>query len=251
MIAVEGACPAERACDRKRKALREAREIGAGRLRPPCPAENGDRALSLREQRAEFAHLGRAGPDRRSLGPRRVGDLGRFGQHILGQRDHHRPRPTLHCDVESPLHDLRDLPRACNLGRPFGGGAEQGAIVHLLKGAPSHHRALDLPDEQNERRRVVLGDMNPVRGVGRAGAPRHEADPGAAGQPAVGQGHHGGARLLTADGEGERRVAHRVERGEIGLAGHAIDALDPLGHQLVDENLSAGAGTRMSHEGNP
>ena len=40
------------------------------------------------------------------------------------------------------------------------------------------------------------------------------------------------------------RIVERVERGEIGFARHAIDALDPLRDELIDENLAAGAGGR-------
>ena len=42
---------------------------------------------------------------------------------------------------------------------------------------------------------------------------------------------------------------HRVERREIGLAGDAKDALDPLGDELIDENLPAGAGLAERHGG--
>ena len=44
------------------------------------------------------------------------------------------------------------------------------------------------------------------------------------------------------------RVVHGVERGEIALAGHAGDALHPLGDELVDENLAAGAGIGFGHD---
>ncbi len=56
-------------------------------------------------------------------------------------------------------------------------------------------------------------------------------------------------RLLPADRQLDRRVIHRVERGEIGLAGDAKDPLDPLGDELIDENLPAGAGLELGHGG--
>ena len=40
----------------------------------------------------------------------------------------------------------------------------------------------------------------------------------------------------------------RVERGEIGFARDAIDPLDALGDELVDENLPAGAAGDDGHE---
>ena len=78
-----------------------------------------------------------------------------------------------------------------------------------------------------------------MRGVGRAGAAGDEADSRPPGEPPLGQRHDRRARLLPADGELDRRIVHGVEGGEVGFAGNAIDPLDPLGDELVDENLSA------------
>ena len=50
--------------------------------------------------------------------------------------------------------------------------------------------------------------------------------------------------------ERDRGVAQRVERGEEGFARHAIDAVDALSDELINENLSAGAGRRKGHGGN-
>jgi hypothetical protein len=55
----------------------------------------------------------------------------------------------------------------------------------------------------------------------------------------LGQGHHRGAGFLPADGQFDRRAAHGVESGEVGFARNAIDPLDSLRDELVDENLSA------------
>ena len=46
-----------------------------------------------------------------------------------------------------------------------------------------------------------------------------------------------------------RRIVERIERGEIGFARHAIEPLDPLSDELIDENLPARAGgRRWRHE---
>ena len=142
------------------------------------------------------------------------------------------------------LHDLGDLRRALDFGHPFGGRAEHRAIVHLLKRAATAHGPLDLADEQDHRRAVVLGDMDAVRGVGGAGAAGDEADAGPPGQPADDSRHDRRSRLLAADRHLDLGVVERVERGEIGFAGDAIDPLNPLRDQLVDEDLAAGAGFR-------
>src|SRR5208282_6364935 len=118
---------------------------------------------------------------------------------------------------------------------------------HLLEGSAADHRPLDLTDEQDHRSGIVLGDVDAVRGVGRARTAGDEAYAGPAGQATFGQRHHRGPRLLTADGDLDRRVVHGVERGKIRLARNAVDPLDALGRELVDENLPAGAGTLNGH----
>ena len=79
------------------------------------------------------------------------------------------------------------------------------------------------------------------------GRPGNEADPRPSGELPLGQRHHRGARLLPAHGHLDRRVDHGVERGEIGFAGDAVDPLDPLHDELVDEDLPAGAGRGTGH----
>ena len=144
--------------------------------------------------------------------------------------------------MKRALNDLRDLRRLLDLGRPFGEGAEKGAIVHLLKGAPAEHRSLDLADEQDHRRGIMLGDMDAMRGVGRARPARHEADSRPPGQPPLGQRHHRRAGFLAADRHLDARIVERVERCEEKLTGNAVDALNALNDELIDENPSASAG---------
>ncbi len=241
-LAVEDARAPKRAGHGQVEPFGEAGEGLARPLRPAATAEDGDRPLGAPEHLLQFRHLRLAGPDRHGGGARRVGRLGRLGQHVLGQRDHHRSRPALHGDMKRPLNDLRDLRRVVDLGRPFGDRAEKSPVVHLLKGPPTEHRPLDLADEQDHRRGIMLGDMDAMRGVGCARAAGDEADSRPAGQPAFGQRHHRRPGFLAADRHLDRRIVERVERREIGLAGDAIDALDALNDKLIDENPPAGAG---------
>ena len=94
-------------------------------------------------------------------------------------------RPCI-ADVKRALDNLRDLRGGLDLRRELRGRGEQSPIVHLLESAPPHHRPLDLAYEQDHRRRIVLGDMQPMRGVGRAGATGDETDSRASGQPPFG-----------------------------------------------------------------
>ena len=241
MLPVEGAGPAERADDGHVEAFGESREGRARPIGPACSAEDGDRALGAPQHLLQFGHLREPGPDRRRRDARGVGDLRALDEHVLRQRDHDRSRPSLHGDVEGAMDDLGYLGRAVDLRRPFGDGAEKGAVVHLLESAAADHRPFDLSDEQDHRSGIVLGDVDAVRGVGRAGAAGDETHPRPAGQAALGQRHHRRPRLLAADDDLDRGIVHGVKRGKIRFARNAIDSLDPLGPELVDENLPAGA----------
>ena len=239
VLAVERARAPKRACDGQVEAFGEPGEGGAGSLGPSPSAKNGDRPFGRPQHLLQFGHLREARPDRDPLGARSVRHGRHFRQHVLGQRNHDWPRPPLHRDVKRALDNLRDLRRPLDLRCELCGRSEERPIVHLLESAPSHHRPLDLADEQDHRRRIVLGDMQPMRGVGRAGTAGDEADSRPPSKAPLCQRHHRGARLLPADGEFDRRIVHGVEGGEVGFAGNAIDPLDPLGDELVDQNLSA------------
>lgn len=47
---------------------------------------------------------------------------------------------------------------------------------------------------------------------------------------------------MAADDHVDRGVVQSVERGEVALAGHAVDGIDAVCGQLVDEDLAAGTG---------
>jgi hypothetical protein len=149
--------------------------------------------------------------------------------------------------MERALHDFRNARGVLDLRRPFRRRAEKRAIVHFLKRAAPEHGALDLADEQDHRRRIMLGDMHAMRGVGRARSARHKAHAGATGQPGARDRHHRRARLLPADGDVKRGIMQRVEHGEIRFAGHAKHMLDALDAKLIDEYLPAGAGVGSLH----
>ena len=120
MLAVESARAAERADDRHVEAFGEAREGRARPLGPARAAEDRDRAFGAPQHLLQFGHLREARPDRRRLDARRVGDRRRVStQHVLGQRDHDRARPSLHRDVERAVDDLGDLGGALDLRSPI------------------------------------------------------------------------------------------------------------------------------------
>ena len=111
----------------------------------------------------------------------------------------------------------------------------------------------DLADEEQHRRRILLRRVDADRGVRGAGAPRHEADPGPAGQLAVGLRHVGGTTLLAAHHEPQAvgDVVEGVENGEVALAGDAEGGVDALRQQAVDEQLPTGAFPCCLHAAHP
>ncbi len=84
--------------------------------------------------------------------------------------------------------------------------------------------------------------MDAGRGIGRAGASRHEGDAGLAGHLAVGIGHIADPAFLAADdGLDFRRVMQCVEDGEEAFPGNGEDAVAALDPELLDKDLAAGA----------
>ena len=84
--------------------------------------------------------------------------------------------------------------------------------------------------------------MQAGAGIGRAGTPRHHADAGAAGELAMGLGHHGRIAFMPAGDRLDLRcIVERVEHGEIALTRHAENVVGAVNPELIDEYLSAGA----------
>ena len=86
--------------------------------------------------------------------------------------------------------------------------------------------------------------MNSDGRLRRAGPARDQADPRPPGQLAVGVGHVGGAGLVAAGDQPDRRVVQAVEHLEEALAGHAEDDVGAVHDELVDEQLAAAAAHR-------
>ena len=79
--------------------------------------------------------------------------------------------------------------------------------------------------------------MDAVGGIGRARPAGDKADARAPGHFADCLGHHGGAALLPADGDGEIAVVERIEHREVTLTRHAEYVAHAVNAQLIDQNL--------------
>ena len=95
---------------------------------------------------------------------------------------------------------------------------------------------------------IMFGDMDAVRGIGRARAAGDEADTRSTREASLGQRHHRRPRLLTADEEFDGGVAQRVQGGQKRFARDAERPADPLNNELINEDLAAVSGERDGHE---
>ena len=227
--------------DRQVEPLGKAHEGVDGALSPPAAAKDCERRPRGPQAFLQVRHLCEAGPGLHRLDARGVRDRGALDEHVLGQRDHDGTGPALHRDMERPRYDLGYSRHVVDLRRPLRERAEDGAIIHLLKGAAFAHAALDLPDEQDQRGRIMFGDVDRVRGIHRARAARDEDDAWPSGQSRRCLGHERRAGFMPRDRQLDGRIVERVEHGQVGLAGHAEDVRDALRDQLIDEDLTAGA----------
>ncbi len=179
------------------------------------------------------------------------GDHRPIGQHVFRQRDHDRTGPAVGRDMKGARHDFRNARGIVNLGRPFRHGAEHRAIIEFLKGFALAHIARHLTDENDHRRRILTRDVNARRCIGGARTARDKADARPARRLADGFRHHRRPALLPADGEFDRAVVERIERGEIALAGHAESVAHAMRNKLIDEDFAAGSRTVIAAHGVP
>ena len=226
--------------DRQPAALRPAGER-LGRAPVPRPAaDEHERPVRRLEQRAQL--LERLGRRRRPHGAvaRGVVDLDLSGQDVLRQRQHHGSgAPAAGLRIRAREH-LGDALGVVELERPLRHRAEHGLVVELLERLAPALVARDLADEHDQRRRVLARGVDAGRRVRRARPAGDEAQPGAAGELAVGVGGVGRGAFVPAVDDAER-VAMRVEpveQSEVGLAGHAERQVGAVRHQRVRQHLS-------------
>jgi hypothetical protein len=176
--------------------------------------------------------------------------LGLCDQHVFRQRQHHRARTAAGRDLEGARDVFRDAVGAVDLRHPLGHLAVHAAVVDFLEGFAVHEVGADLADEQDHRRRILVGRVHADRGIGRARAAGDEADAGLAGQLAVGIGHERRAALLAVDDEADIGIVQGVEHVEVAFAGHAEGGVHAVDLEGIDQDLAAAAGG-VRHGGHP
>lgn len=215
---------------------------GAGFRGPAAAAEEQEGTFGRLQQPFETGEFGRgraaAGDGHRGG----VGDADDVREHVLRQAQDHGSRPAAGRDGEGAGDVLGDACGVVDRLDELGARAERAAQVEFLEGGAVGVAARHQADEEDHRCGVLVGGVQGDQRVGGAWAPGREADSGAPGELSVGLRHVGGAAFVAADDHVDRGVVQSVERGEVALAGHAVDGIDAVCGQLVDEDLAAGTG---------
>jgi len=208
--------------------------IAAGSERAADPDQ---RTLGPLQHRGQPVKVFRARPGE-GRGSRRVERrLGLLLEQILGQDHRDRAGGAALGDVEGAGDGLARHLRLVHLDDQLGDVGQQPRVVLLLQGETPEIPALHLPDQHHHRRRVVVGGVQADHAVGEARTARDDADAGAPlAHAPVGGGHERGTPLVAADDQaGAVVVDQRVGQAEIALARHAVDQVDVVGVETVDQ----------------
>ena len=250
VLAVEHARAAERAGDRQIESLGEAQR------RPRWPARSSRRRRrwrsAARPPTASSAARPSASGPARSARPRPAARRRRRPFRSARPRAaRSRPaRPALHRDVIGALDDLGDLRRVRRSRSPIWSSSRR----RRDSPSPGTRRGPSIARSTWPTNRIIGAQScsaicTPCAALVAPGPRVTKQMPGRPVSRPARQRHHRRARLLSADRDLDGRIVERVERGEIGFAGHAIEALDALSDELIDENLPARAGgRRWRHE---
>ncbi len=208
-------------------------------------ADPDQRPLGLGQHVRQPVEILRARAGKRRRARQRGRDVGLGVEHILGHHHRDRARGAALGDMEGARHRLRRLVRVVDLDDELGHVGEQPAVVLLLQRHAPGLPALDLADQHHHRGRVVPSGMEADHRVRESRTARHHQHAGlAAAHPPVGGGHERRAALVAADDQPHAVVVgHRVGEAEIALARHAIDDVDVVRLEAIDD----GAADRMGH----
>ena len=243
MAVIEQVLMPERASDGKPAAFGELAQCPTARTVPAAAADQQQRTQRMAQSLDHLGHLRLRGCDRDRIDARRIFDIGLTGQHVFGQRQHHRSRPARKSHSKRMSDVLGNALDAIDLRGPFSDAAVHPSIVDFLERFAIGHIASDLADQRDHRRRVLARRVDAHRGIGGTGTPRHQCDPRTAGELAVGVRHVRGAALLPADDKAQPvgDVHQRVEHGKIAFPRDPESMCRPLRQQVGHEDFTAGA----------
>ena len=239
---IDGVLPPERPCNGYPQPPREHREIMRRACVPPRAADNRDGGNSILQQRKHRFHCSAVGVLFGRIQAWTVERVDNIAQHILGQREYHRPRSPRHRDGIGARDIFGDAPRIVDPARPFAQRRKHRGEIDFLKPLAVAHAPVDVTDEQDHRLRILHRDMDADGSIGRPRPASHERHPRPPGHRPVSTGHEGNAALLSAHQCLDLwRVMQRVEDREEGFAGDRENAVASLEDELIDEDTAAGA----------
>ena len=161
-------------------------------------------------------------------------------EHILGNRDHHRPRAARGRDVDRARDSLEQLRRIVHLRHPFREVAEGLPVVDLLEGMAPELVARHLAADHHQRQCIVHRRVDRDRTVGRTRPAAHQEQPRPARRLRIGQRSEAGARLVATDHQFDRRIDQRIEQRQVALARHAEGTVDAARSQQFDQRAGDG-----------
>ena len=246
---VQHVLPAERTGHRKIPCAGKTAQVVGGLVGPAAATHDDERTPGA------FEHLGDAVQrflrrNRRfKRGGRERRVASQVGQHVFRQRNHHWTGTARYRRVKGPRDDLAHARSVVNLDHPLRQLAEHRAVVDFLEGLAPHLVASDLPDEQDHRRGVLLGDVDADARVRRARPARHHADARPAGHLAVGLRHGSGPAFVLRNDEFDvvRYVVQGIQHFQITFSGnaeHPVHAVQPQGIHQHAAGGSPGLGRR-------
>ena len=264
MVVVKGVLKAKSVADRQAPIFGKALQRLRGLRRPAATAGNHQRPLGGQQHFAQRAQGARVAPGLHGFNARQRLRSGHLREHVFGQDQHHRAGPAVHGRGKGAGDVFGNAVGVVNaldaLGKAFGAGAKEAAVVHLLEGLAVTAVTGDVAHQQNHGRGVLKGRVNADRGIGGTRPPRDHANAWAAGELAVGLGHEGGATFLAANDKFDLPLTgmHAVEHGQIAFARHAKGVGHALSDQAVNKKVAgklcgharhcavAGAGPRLT-----
>ena len=168
--------------------------------------------------------------------------VGLVVENVLGQDHRDRTRRAAFREVKGAGHRFRGLLRLVDLDDLLGDIGQKTRVVLLLQGEAAEIAALDLADEHDERRRVVIGRVQRHHSVRQPGAARHDRNAGAVAQPPVGDRHIAGAGLVAAHDDADRiAFEQKARQPDIALAWYAIDLVDIMRFEAFSQQAGDGA----------
>ena len=160
--------------------------------------------------------------------------------HVLGNVHDHRTGPSRLRDVESLLHDARNVIDVCDQIAVFHDRQRQAENVRFLEPAFADHVLRHLAGDGDDGNRIEISVGEAGDEVGRAGAAGGHADAGPSGRPRVTFRRERAALFVPGqDGADFLRPRQRLMQFHARAARISEDGIDPCPLQRGDENFAS------------